>query len=145
MKIALCSLPPILAASIFAFAAQSANAQHTASSDRNTHHEKILQEFDGNGDGALSCEERVAARESRHQQRRHDALERFDADGDGRLTRDERSAARQARAARRAERIAQRDGMRRDRLMKRCESGEGLGDARHPGGPGPSDAAEGGA
>ena len=43
------------------------------------HRARMLEEFDADGDGQLSEEERSAARDAF----RHRALERFDANGDG--------------------------------------------------------------
>jgi hypothetical protein len=53
----------------------------------------LLEEFDADGDGELSDEERAAAHEARHAA----ILAEFDADGDGELSDEERAAARAAR------------------------------------------------
>ena len=66
-------------------------------------------DFDSDGDGALSEEEILAAREAR----KAAILAQHDGDGDGELSDEERAAAREARAAERearhAERVAQHD------------------------------------
>ena len=54
---------------------------------------RLMEQFDSDGDGELSPEERGAAREQRSQRR----LERFDGDGDGRLSPQERERARAER------------------------------------------------
>ncbi|MGA0845733.1 MAG: EF-hand domain-containing protein, partial [Luteolibacter sp.] len=63
---------------------------------------EIVQEFDADGDGQLSQEERKAAHEARiarMQARRAAVLEKFDADGDGELNEEERANAHKARRA----------------------------------------------
>jgi len=56
-------------------------------------HTQRLEKFDADGDGHVSNEERAAARNQRKEQR----LEEFDADGDGRLSEDELAAAHKKR------------------------------------------------
>lgn len=63
---------------------------------------EILKEFDKDGDGKLSQEERQAAREARQKA----MLEKFDADGDGKLSEDERKKMQETV---RAERLKQFD------------------------------------
>ena len=67
---------------------------------RTRRHERHLEEFDADGDGQLSMEERATARTRRHE--RH--LEEFDADGDGRLTGAEKERAEDARKRQRQRR-----------------------------------------
>ena len=68
--------------------------------------QKMIQQFDTDGDGQLNEQEKAAAKEAM-QQRRETAkakrLERFDTDGDGELSKEERKAAREAMAQKRAE------------------------------------------
>lgn len=63
---------------------------------------RLFEEFDADGDGKLSEDERSAARTKRHE--RH--LEEFDTDGDGKISGAERRA---ARAQRKSKHIAQYD------------------------------------
>jgi hypothetical protein len=67
---------------------------------RTRRHERRLEEFDADGDGQLSKEEQATARARRHE--RH--LKEFDADGDGKLTGEEKERARDARERRRKRR-----------------------------------------
>lgn len=81
--------------------------------------QKVLEKFDGNGNGQLDPDEREAAKaamQRRREQgggkgqgrqagaadpeRRQKMLERFDKDGDGKLSETERAAAKEARAKR---------------------------------------------
>jgi Ca2+-binding EF-hand superfamily protein len=55
-----------------------------------------FDQYDTDGDGRLSDEERTAARDKRHKQR----LEEFDADGDGEISQAEKSAAHKTRTRR---------------------------------------------
>jgi Ca2+-binding EF-hand superfamily protein len=60
--------------------------------------ERVLEQFDADGDGQLNEAERQAARagfEARRAEKRAELLERFDADGDGELNETERAAARE--------------------------------------------------
>jgi hypothetical protein len=69
----------------------------------------ILKEFDKDGDGTLSEDERKAMREAmqaRMEERRNKMLEKYDTDGDGKLS-DEEAA--KARADRQAELIKKYD------------------------------------
>jgi EF hand len=62
----------------------------------------ILKEFDKDGDGKLSDEERKAMREAmeaRMKERRKEMLEKYDADGDGKLSEEEIAKARADRQA----------------------------------------------
>ena len=95
--------------------ASAAAADDTAIGDRQSHRAAVLEEFDGDGDGRLSRDEREAAHAARRDRRRQGGLDRFDTNGDGRLTGDERSAAREARAARRAENGGEGMGRRHGR------------------------------
>ena len=61
---------------------------------RDARRAEMLEQWDADGDGRLSREERDDARAAR----READLEAWDADGDGRLSRDEREAAREAGA-----------------------------------------------
>ena len=112
------------ALSTLGFAAVAAHAEDTA--DQESRRAAILDEFDSDGDGQLSRQEREAARGARRDQRRQGVLDQFDTDGDGRLTGDERSAARDARSARREE-SGREDGGRRHGGMHRGDSGRGQG------------------
>jgi hypothetical protein len=58
--------------------------------------QRVFQESDTDGDGRLSKEERVAAREKHHQK----FIDEFDADGDGKLSDSEKETARKQRNAR---------------------------------------------
>lgn len=69
----------------------------------------ILKEFDKDGDGNLSEDERKAMRETmkaRMEERRKQLLEKYDADGDGKLSEEE---AAKARADRQAEMLRKYD------------------------------------
>ncbi len=103
MRITRTFLTPLLAVCALGYATSAARAEEAPIEDRESRRAAILEEFDGDGDGRLSRDERGAARSARRDHRRQGALDRFDADGDGRLTGDERTAAREGRAARRAE------------------------------------------
>lgn len=58
--------------------------------------EKIIAEFDADGDGELNEAERKAAGDAMRERTRAKALERFDADGDGELSPEEGQRARRA-------------------------------------------------
>lgn len=63
---------------------------------------QVIKEFDKDGNGQLSEEERTTMREtlqSRMQERRKEMLEKFDADKDGKLSPEELSKARDAQKA----------------------------------------------
>ncbi len=67
----------------------------------------ILETFDADGDGALSDEEKQAARAAkreRHQERRDSFFDNVDTDGNGQISRDEFRAARETRKANRQQR-----------------------------------------
>ncbi len=96
-------LPSLFAICALGYAASAAHAEEAQIDDRESRRAAILGEFDSDGDGRLSLEERGAARTAHREDRRQGVLDRFDADGDGQLTGDERTAAREGRAARRAE------------------------------------------
>ncbi len=72
-------------------------------------HSCLVMEFDANGDGVLSEEEKAAAIAAREQE----LIETYDTDGDGALSDEEKAAAREdlaaQRAARRAARLAEID------------------------------------
>ncbi len=68
-------------------------------------HERRLEEFDANGDGYLSKQEQAAARAKRNE---HD-LEEFDTDGDGKLSRQEQKASRQKRSHQKARELERFD------------------------------------
>jgi len=55
---------------------------------------KALAEFDKDGDGKLNAEERKAAKESRAKKRKERMLKKFDKDGDGKLSKEERETMR---------------------------------------------------
>lgn len=60
---------------------------------------KALKEFDADGDGTLSEDERAQMREAmqkRRQERRTEMLKKFDADGDGKLSPEERKEMRKS-------------------------------------------------
>ena len=70
----------------------------------------LLENFDVDGDGALSDEERQTAREARRELHRERFQERFaaaDTDGDGELSREEKMAARELHRERVQERRAE--------------------------------------
>jgi len=68
---------------------------------------RMIEEFDTDGDGKLSKEERQAAREKRQAER----IKKFDTDGDGKLSQEEITAARtQMKAHRRNAADANGDG-----------------------------------
>lgn len=63
---------------------------------------ELVKQFDKDGDGKLSDEERATMREAhqaRMEERRKEMLEKFDADKDGKLSPEEREKAREARKA----------------------------------------------
>jgi hypothetical protein len=63
---------------------------------------EVVKEFDKDGDGKLSAEERTTMRETikaRMEERRKQMLEKFDEDKDGELSPAEREKAREARRA----------------------------------------------
>jgi Ca2+-binding EF-hand superfamily protein len=73
--------------------------------DRDQRRSEILEQYDKDGDGVLSADERNALHEARGKGQRGNKerrLDRFDSDGDGQLSDSERTAAREARGERRA-------------------------------------------
>ena len=73
--------------------------------------EKLIKRFDADGDGALSEEERAAARETLKQRGaewREKILDRFDADGDAQLSDEEKADAREAIKERVTGKLAER-------------------------------------
>lgn len=63
---------------------------------------EILEQFDKDGDGKLSPDERSAMREAmkaKSEERRAAMLKKFDADGDGKLSKEEREKAMEERKA----------------------------------------------
>jgi hypothetical protein len=93
--------------------------------------ERMLREYDKDGDGKLNEEERKAARDAREQR----MLKEFDKDGDGKLSDEEREAARQRRQ------LGEGRGERGPGDRRRGPGDERRRDAgRGPGGPrGPHD------
>ena len=91
-----------------------------------------LAEFDADGDGTLSEEEREAARAAREEARQA-IIDEFDADGDGVLNEEERAAAKEARQAERAAareaRFAEIDGEEGDGEITQEELQAALPDA----------------
>jgi hypothetical protein len=85
----------------------------------------LLEEFDKDGDGRLSPDERTAAREARQAKR----IAEFDRDGDGKLSADEQAAARNAEHERRVKRF-DTDG---DGKLSRQEQMAARGQRRPPG------------
>ncbi len=88
--------------------------------------EKIISQFDADGDGQLNESERQAMREAFRRSRggpgrggpdRAQMMKRFDADGDGQLNEEERAALEAARAERRAERAR-----RYEELLKKYDA-----------------------
>jgi Ca2+-binding EF-hand superfamily protein len=68
--------------------------------------QKILEQFDKDGDGKLNEDERKAAREAakaRMQDRKGAFIEKWDTDGDGELNEEERAAVKEAMEAKRKE------------------------------------------
>ena len=78
---------------------------------REKRHERRLEEFDTDGDGKLSRQEQKASRQKRSHQKARE-LERFDADGDGELTGEEREQAQDARERHRKRRRGRGPGDR---------------------------------
>lgn len=96
---------------------------------------ELVKEFDKDGDGKLSEEERKAMRETmqaRMEERRKEMLEKFDTDKDGKLSPEEQEA---ARAARHAEMLKKydKDG---DGKLSDEERAAMPKPPRRPGGPG---------
>jgi hypothetical protein len=63
---------------------------------------EVVKQFDKDGDGKLSPEERQAMhqeRKARMEERRKEMLEKYDADGDGKLSPEEKAKAREERKA----------------------------------------------
>jgi len=70
--------------------------------------QKLLEQFDANGDGRLDETERAAAKaamQAKREERKQQILERFDADGDGQLNDEEKAAAKEAFKAKMKERF----------------------------------------
>ena len=96
---------------------------------------EMIKQFDKDGDGQLSEEERKAMREtlqSRMQERRKEMLEKFDADKDGELSEEERSKAQAAHRAQMLEKF-DKDG---DGKLSPEERKAMPRPMRRPGGPG---------
>ena len=98
--------------------------------------EKIVKEFDKDGDGKLNEEERAAARKAMEERReatsrpardgepiREAIIKKFDKDGDGKLNEEERAAARKAMEARReaTSRPARDGGPIREAIIKKFD------------------------
>ena len=84
--------------------ASAAQAQDDPT-DREQRRAEIREQYDANGDGVLSVDERRAlhdARDGRQRGKKKRRLEHFDTDGDGQLSESERTAAREVRRERRA-------------------------------------------
>lgn len=105
--------------------------------------EAVLKEFDKDGDGKLSDDERSAMREAmqaRREEARKKEIAEFDKDKDGKLNEEEQKAANEAREAKRKALVekydADKDGkLSREEIQTAVKAGEDLRYLR-PGGPG---------
>ena len=105
--------------------------------------EAVLKEFDKDGDGKLSDDERSAMREAmqaRREEARKKEIAEFDKDKDGKLNEEEQKAANEAREAKRKALVekydADKDGkLSREEIQTAVKAGEEVRFLR-PGGPG---------
>ena len=109
---------------------------------RKKHYEKHVQKFDTDGDGKLSETERGVARKEQYS--RH--VEQFDTDGDGKLSEEEREAAREKRSNRRDQALerfdADGDGQLTGEEREQAQAARRMRNGRRGRGPGDRPAAD---